>query len=50
MPRVEGLTEGEVFAGYTIVRRLGAGGMGEMYLAQHPRLPRTDALKILPAT
>jgi len=38
-----------VFAGYTILRRLGAGGMGEVYLAQHPRLPRHDALKILPS-
>lgn len=45
----QGLQEGELFAGYTIVRRLGAGGMGEVYLAQHPRLPRRDALKILPA-
>ncbi|MBP3083788.1 serine/threonine-protein kinase [Mycolicibacterium fortuitum] len=38
---------GDVFAGYTIQRLLGAGGMGEVYLAQHPRLPRLDALKIL---
>jgi serine/threonine protein kinase, bacterial len=38
-----------VFAGYTIVRLLGSGGMGEVYLAQHPRLPRRDALKVLPA-
>ena len=41
------LAEGEVFAGYTVVRRLGGGGMGEVYLAQHPRLPRRDALKLL---
>lgn len=33
------LNNGDVFAGYTIVRRLGAGGMGEVYLARHPRLP-----------
>ncbi|AKK28135.1 serine/threonine-protein kinase [Mycobacterium sp. EPa45] len=44
------LAEGETFAGYTILRLLGAGGMGEVYLAQHPRLPRHDALKVLPAS
>src|SRR5882757_7459942 len=38
---------GDVFAGYVIERLLGTGGMGEVYLAQHPRLPRHDALKIL---
>jgi len=42
------LANGEVFAGYRILRLLGTGGMGEVYLAQHPRLPRRDALKILP--
>ena len=41
------LKNGEVFAGYAIQRLLGTGGMGEVYLAQHPRLPRQDALKIL---
>lgn len=43
------LDEGAVFAGYTILRLLGAGGMGEVYLVQHPRLPRREALKVLPA-
>ena len=44
------LAEGEVIAGYTVLRSLGAGGMGEVYLAQHPRLPRRDALKVLSAS
>jgi tRNA A-37 threonylcarbamoyl transferase component Bud32 len=42
------LEVGQVFAGYTILRVLGAGGMGQVYLAAHPRLPREDALKVLP--
>ena len=41
------LADGQVVAGYTILRTLGAGGMGEVYLVQHPRLPRYDALKVL---
>ena len=41
------LDEGTTFAGFTVVRRLGAGGMGEVYLVEHPRLPRRDALKVL---
>jgi len=43
------LADGQLFAGYTIIRRLGSGAMGEVYLAQHPRLPRRDAVKVLPA-
>ncbi|MTE12794.1 WD40 repeat domain-containing serine/threonine protein kinase [Nocardia aurantiaca] len=38
---------GRVFAGYTIERLLGTGGMGRVYLAQHPRLERLVALKVL---
>ena len=44
------LADGQCFAEYTILRLLGSGGMGEIYLAQHPRLPRNDALKVLPTT
>jgi serine/threonine-protein kinase len=43
------LANGQTFAGYKILRRLGSGGMGDVYLAQHPRLPRQDALKVLAA-
>ncbi|MCK0439087.1 serine/threonine protein kinase [Gordonia alkaliphila] len=35
-------------AGYKIVRPLGAGGMGQVFLVEHPRLPRRDALKLRP--
>jgi serine/threonine protein kinase, bacterial len=41
------LAVGMTFDGYTVLRPLGSGGMAEVYLAQHPRLPRQDALKIL---
>lgn len=43
------LSPGDVFAGYTVLSPIGAGGMGEVYLVEHPRLPRKDALKILGA-
>lgn len=36
-------------AGYRVIRQLGAGGMGQVFLVQHPRLPRHDALKLLDA-
>ncbi|AYF72663.1 serine/threonine protein kinase [Nocardia yunnanensis] len=41
------LRSGERFAGYEIERELGRGGMGAVYLARHPRLPRLIALKLL---
>lgn len=38
---------GATFAGYRIDGVLGQGGMGTVYLARHPRFPRTVALKLL---
>jgi serine/threonine protein kinase len=43
------LTVGEVVAGYRIERVLGSGGMGSVYLAANPTLPRLDAVKVLSA-
>lgn len=43
------LTSGESFAGFRVIKSLGAGGMGEVFLVDHPRLPRREALKVLSA-
>ncbi len=42
------LSSGQVFAGWRVERELARGGMGVLYLAHHPRLPRTDVIKVLP--
>ena len=43
------LSSGARIGPYEIVSALGAGGMGEVYLARDPRLDRRIAIKILPA-
>jgi serine/threonine protein kinase, bacterial len=45
MPLVSGATA----ADFHVVRLLGRGQIGELYLVEHPRLPRQYALKILSA-
>ena len=43
------LTNGSSIAGYTIVRQLGSGRTGSVYLADDPQLSRQVALKVLNA-
>jgi hypothetical protein len=43
------LNSGDMLGGYRVARLLGAGGMGAVYLASHPSLPRFVALKVLSA-
>ena len=42
------LKAGEVLGQYRVVRKLGAGGMGEVYLAENIQMHKCYALKVLP--
>ncbi len=41
------LDAGSTFAGYQVLAKLGAGGMGQVYLVEHPHLLRREAMKVI---
>jgi serine/threonine protein kinase len=43
-----GMTAPTHFGPYQVLSHLGAGGMGQVYLAHDPRLHRRVAIKVLP--
>ncbi|HEU5132682.1 MAG TPA: serine/threonine-protein kinase, partial [Pyrinomonadaceae bacterium] len=46
-PQPPALIKEQQFGSYVVINSLGAGGMGEVYLARDTRLDRTVALKVL---
>ena len=46
----QGKTRGLVVGNYVVLEKLGQGGMGQVYKAQHRKMKRIVALKMLPPT
>src|SRR5262249_50694860 len=38
---------GQIVGNYRVLAKLGQGGMGEVYMAEHRRIPRRVAIKLL---
>ena len=45
----QGKTKGLILGNYVVLDKIGQGGMGQVYKAQHRRMKRVVALKILPS-
>ncbi|MGH7140362.1 MAG: protein kinase domain-containing protein, partial [Pirellulales bacterium] len=44
----QGRTRGLVLGNYVLLEKIGAGGMGQVYKAEHRRMKRVVAIKVLP--
>jgi eukaryotic-like serine/threonine-protein kinase len=42
-----GITEGQTIGNYRILQKIGTGGMGAVYLAEHPLIGKKVALKVI---
>jgi serine/threonine protein kinase len=48
MVPMDAVGSGMVLGGYKVLHKLGSGGMGDVYLAEHATMQRRVALKVLP--